>query len=122
MIGLAPDHETQPALVLLIATDCIYEGQNLQDCEFLVNYDIHRNRFASSNDFGRIDRIASTKHANPAGQLLANMGWTNTLTSGPASADAWCCSMYRPPARKNVIEFQAGKQMNDLEYRRSGVR
>ncbi|MBS0645197.1 MAG: DEAD/DEAH box helicase family protein [Verrucomicrobia bacterium] len=44
---------------LIIATDCISEGQNLQDCDFLVNYDIHWNPVRIIQRFGRIDRIGS---------------------------------------------------------------
>ncbi len=43
----------------LIATDCISEGQNLQDCDFLINYDIHWNPTRIIQRFGRIDRIGS---------------------------------------------------------------
>jgi len=45
---------------ILIATDCISEGQNLQDCDFLVNYDIHWNPVRIIQRFGRIDRLGST--------------------------------------------------------------
>ena len=45
---------------VLIGTDCISEGQNLQDCDFLVNYDIHWNPVRIIQRFGRIDRIGST--------------------------------------------------------------
>ena len=44
---------------VLIATDCISEGQNLQDCDYLVNYDIHWNPVRIIQRFGRIDRIGS---------------------------------------------------------------
>lgn len=44
---------------VLIGTDCISEGQNLQDCDFLVNYDIHWNPVRIIQRFGRIDRIGS---------------------------------------------------------------
>ena len=44
---------------ILIATDCISEGQNLQDCDTLVNYDIHWNPVRIIQRFGRIDRIGS---------------------------------------------------------------
>jgi SNF2 family DNA or RNA helicase len=47
---------------LLIATDCISEGQNLQDCDYLVNYDIHWNPVRIIQRFGRIDRIGSASH------------------------------------------------------------
>ncbi|HOC71994.1 MAG TPA: helicase-related protein [Candidatus Hydrogenedentes bacterium] len=52
---------------LLIATDCISEGQNLQDCDFLVNYDIHWNPVRIIQRFGRIDRLGSL---NPGIQLV----------------------------------------------------
>jgi len=52
---------------LLIATDCISEGQNLQDCDTLINYDIHWNPVRIIQRFGRIDRIGSI---NPAIQLI----------------------------------------------------
>ncbi|RYD32707.1 MAG: ATP-dependent helicase, partial [Verrucomicrobiaceae bacterium] len=52
---------------LLIATDCISEGQNLQDCDLLINYDIHWNPVRIIQRFGRIDRIGSK---NAAVQLV----------------------------------------------------
>ena len=47
---------------LIIATDCISEGQNLQDCDYLINYDIHWNPVRIIQRFGRIDRIGSASH------------------------------------------------------------
>ncbi len=44
---------------LVIGTDCISEGQNLQDCDYLINYDIHWNPVRIIQRFGRIDRIGS---------------------------------------------------------------
>ena len=44
---------------VLIATDCISEGQNIQDCDYLINYDIHWNPVRIIQRFGRIDRIGS---------------------------------------------------------------
>ena len=44
---------------ILFATDCISEGQNLQDCDCLVNYDIHWNPVRIIQRFGRIDRLGS---------------------------------------------------------------
>ena len=44
---------------ILIGTDCISEGQNLQDCDYLINYDIHWNPVRIIQRFGRIDRIGS---------------------------------------------------------------
>ena len=54
---LMPDNPTE--IDLLIATDCISEGQNLQDCDYLINYDIHWNPVRIIQRFGRIDRIGS---------------------------------------------------------------
>jgi len=51
--------EEQAELDLLIGTDCISEGQNLQDCDYLVNYDIHWNPVRIIQRYGRIDRIGS---------------------------------------------------------------
>jgi SNF2 family DNA or RNA helicase len=54
---LMPNSKTE--IDILIATDCISEGQNLQDCDYLVNYDIHWNPVRIIQRFGRIDRIGS---------------------------------------------------------------
>jgi len=54
---ILPDEPAE--LDLLIATDCISEGQNLQDCDYLINYDIHWNPVRIVQRFGRIDRIGS---------------------------------------------------------------
>lgn len=51
--------ESNVDIDILIATDCISEGQNLQDCDYLVNYDIHWNPVRIIQRFGRIDRIGS---------------------------------------------------------------
>jgi SNF2 family DNA or RNA helicase len=62
---LSKSRDKQPQLPqdeeidLLIATDCISEGQNLQDCDLLINYDIHWNPVRIIQRFGRIDRIGS---------------------------------------------------------------
>lgn len=50
---------TTQEIDILIATDCISEGQNLQDCDYLVNYDIHWNPVRIIQRFGRIDRLGS---------------------------------------------------------------
>jgi SNF2 family DNA or RNA helicase len=54
-----PSMQQAREIDLLIATDCISEGQNLQDCDYLVNYDIHWNPVRIIQRFGRIDRIGS---------------------------------------------------------------
>jgi SNF2 family DNA or RNA helicase len=59
--GRFPDQREE--IDLLIATDCISEGQNLQDCDLLINYDIHWNPVRIIQRFGRIDRIGSRNDA-----------------------------------------------------------
>ncbi len=54
---LMPNDRT--SIDVLIATDCISEGQNLQDCDYLINYDIHWNPVRIIQRFGRVDRIGS---------------------------------------------------------------
>jgi len=55
MLTIAQNEEID----ILIATDCISEGQNLQDCDYLINYDIHWNPVRIIQRFGRIDRLGS---------------------------------------------------------------
>lgn len=55
----AIDPKEKRTIDVLIATDCISEGQNLQDCDYLINYDIHWNPVRIIQRFGRIDRIGS---------------------------------------------------------------
>ena len=55
--AIMPDDPNQ--IDILIGTDCISEGQNLQDCDYLINYDIHWNPVRIIQRFGRIDRIGS---------------------------------------------------------------
>lgn len=65
---------------LLIATDCVSEGQNLQDCDTVVNYDIHWNPVRIIQRFGRIDRPArptSASSSSTSGQISS---WRNTST------------------------------------------
>ena len=54
--------EVKKEIDVLIATDCISEGQNLQDCDLVINYDIHWNPVRIMQRFGRIDRLGSRNH------------------------------------------------------------
>lgn len=58
-IAKARKNKDAPEIDILIATDCIAEGQNLQDCDTVINYDIHWNPVRIIQRFGRIDRIGS---------------------------------------------------------------
>ena len=63
LAGFAPRAQETPlggaGIDILVATDCLSEGQNLQDCDLVVNYDIHWNPVRLMQRFGRIDRLGS---------------------------------------------------------------
>ncbi len=89
---------TGPDIDLLIATDCISEGQNLQDCDTVLNYDIHWNPVRLIQRFGRIDRIGSRNRSvrmvnywptkdmdvylNLENRVMARMALVDTTASG----------------------------------------
>jgi len=92
---------------LLIATDCISEGQNLQDCDYLINYDIHWNPVRIIQRFGRIDRIGSR---NPAIQLV-NFWPTPNL-------DQYIKLKHRVEARMALVDIAATQEDNPLATRK----
>ena len=107
---------------VIIATDCISEGQNLQDCDYLINYDIHWNPVRIIQRFGRIDRIGST---NAVIQLV-NFWPTKDL-------DEYINLQQRVKGRmvlldvsatgeENMIESDESSEMKDLEYRRKQLK
>ena len=104
---------------LLIGTDCISEGQNLQDCDFLVNYDIHWNPVRIIQRFGRIDRIGSTNARIQLVNFWPNMELDEYLDLESRVSGRMVLLDVSATGEENVIEFQAGNQMNDLEYRRA---
>ncbi|MBF0247210.1 MAG: DEAD/DEAH box helicase family protein [Alphaproteobacteria bacterium] len=102
---------------LIIATDCISEGQNLQDCDFLVNYDIHWNPVRIIQRFGRIDRIGSPNERIQLVNFWPNMELDEYLDLESRVSGRMVLLDVSATGEENVIEFQAGNQMNDLEYR-----
>jgi hypothetical protein len=104
---------------LLIATDCISEGQNLQDCDFLINYDIHWNPVRIIQRFGRIDRIGSLNEQIQLVNFWPNMELDEYLDLESRVSGRMVLLDVSATGEENVIEFQAGNQMNDLEYRRA---
>ncbi|MGO8599003.1 helicase-related protein [Rhizobium ruizarguesonis] len=104
---------------LLIATDCISEGQNLQDCDFLINYDIHWNPVRIIQRFGRIDRIGSTNTCIQLVNFWPNIELDEYLDLESRVSGRMVLLDVSATGEENVIEFQAGNQMNDLEYRRA---
>lgn len=103
---------------ILFATDCISEWQNLQDCDYLINYDIHWNPVRIIQRFGRIDRIGSI---NDRIQLV-NF-WPNMELDEYIKLEArvrWRMILLDTSAtwEDNIIEYDESKEMNDLYYRK----
>src|SRR5574344_7249 len=104
---------------VLIATDCISEGQNLQDCDYLINYDIHWNPVRIIQRFGRIDRIGSK---NKDIQLV-NF-WPNI------TLDEYINLKSKVETRMKIVDMTAtgddnllsDEEKNDLEYRKSQLK
>ena len=104
---------------VLIATDCISEGQNLQDCDYLINYDIHWNPVRIIQRFGRIDRIGSR---NSVIQLVNY--WPNV------TLDEYIDLKGRVEARMKVSVLTSTgddnpispEEKGDLEYRREQLK
>jgi hypothetical protein len=114
-----PELAGEGQIDLLIATDCISEGQNLQDCDYLVNYDIHWNPVRIIQRFGRIDRIGSANARIQLVNFWPNMELDEYLDLESRVSGRMVLLDVSATGEENVIEFQAGNQMNDLEYRRA---
>ena len=110
---------SEPAEVdLLIGTDCISEGQNLQDCDYLINYDIHWNPVRIIQRFGRVDRIGSP---NSSIQLVNY--WPDI------SLDEYINLKDRVESRMMIADVSAtgddnvlSAQANDVSYRKEQLR
>lgn len=103
---------------LLIATDCISEGQNLQDCDWLVNYDIHWNPVRIIQRFGRIDRIGSPNQNIQLVNFWPNMELEEYIGLEQRVSGRMVLLDVSATGEENLIEQQSGNPMNDLEYRR----
>ena len=103
---------------ILFATDCISEGQNLQDCDFLVNYDIHWNPVRIIQRFGRIDRLGSTNEVIQLVNFWPNMELDEYIDLEARVAGRMVLLDISATGEENVIEYAEGDAMNDLEYRR----
>ena len=103
---------------LLIATDCISEGQNLQDCDWLINYDIHWNPVRIIQRFGRIDRIGSSNEYIQLVNFWPNMELEEYLRLEQRVSGRMVLLDISATGEENLIEQQSGDPMNDLEYRR----
>jgi hypothetical protein len=103
---------------LLIATDCISEGQNLQDCDWLVNYDIHWNPVRIIQRFGRIDRIGSPNQSIQLVNFWPNIELEEYIGLEQRVSGRMVLLDVSATGEENLIEQQSGNPMNDLEYRR----
>lgn len=101
---------------LLIATDCISEGQNLQDCDFLVNYDIHWNPVRIIQRFGRIDRLGSVNEQIQLVNFWPNMELDEYIDLEARVSGRMVLLDISATGEENVIDQR--KDMNDLDYRR----
>ena len=101
---------------LLFATDCISEGQNLQDCDWLVNYDIHWNPVRIIQRFGRVDRIGSINGSIQLVNFWPNMELDEYINLEARVSGRMVLLDISATGEENVIEFSP--KMNDLEYRR----
>ena len=103
---------------VVIGTDCISEGQNLQDCDYLINYDIHWNPVRIIQRFGRIDRIGST---NESIQLVNY--WPDI------TLDEYIRLRERVENRMHIVDITAtgddnvlSAKANDIAYRKEQLR
>ncbi|WP_367885527.1 helicase-related protein [Pseudogemmatithrix spongiicola] len=103
---------------LLIATDCISEGQNLQDCDWLINYDIHWNPVRIIQRFGRIDRLGSPNASIQLVNFWPNMELEEYIGLEQKVSGRMVLLDISATGEENLIEQQSGNPMNDLEYRR----
>ena len=103
---------------LIIATDCISEGQNLQDCDCVVNYDIHWNPVRIVQRFGRVDRLGSPNSVIKLVNFWPNMDLDSYIGLERSVSGKMMLLDVSATGEENLIEAQAGNQMNDLEYRR----
>lgn len=123
--AFAPRAKERPAdmadegeIDLLIATDCISEGQNLQDCDWLINYDIHWNPVRIIQRFGRIDRIGSPNQRIQLVNFWPNMELEEYIGLEQRVSGRMVLLDVSATGEENLIEQQSGNPMNDLEYRR----
>lgn len=99
---------------ILIATDCISEGQNLQDCDYLINYDIHWNPVRIIQRFGRIDRIGSKNDSITLVNFWPDITLDNYINLKQRVEDRMTISDMASTADDNILK----ENQKDLEYRK----
>ena len=110
----------KPEIDILIATDCISEGQNLQDCDYLINYDIHWNPVRIIQRFGRIDRIGSKNQVIQLVNFWPNMELDEYIHLESRVSGRMVMLDMSATGEENVIVDN--DSMNDLEYRKQQLK
>ena len=105
----------------MICTDCISEGQNLQDCDYLVNYDIHWNPVRIIQRFGRIDRIGSTNDNIQLVNFFPNIELDSFIDLVGRVKGRMVMLDVSATGEDNVISKDPS-DMKDLEYRKKQLK
>ena len=106
-------------LDILIATDCISEGQNLQDCDYLINYDIHWNPVRIIQRFGRIDRIGSKNERIQLVNFWPDMDLDEYINLKARVETRMKISVMTSTGDDDLINEE---EKGDLEYRRAQLK
>ena len=104
---------------VLIATDCISEGQNLQDCDYLINYDIHWNPVRIIQRFGRVDRIGSKNQYIQLVNFWPDMDLDEYINLKSRVETRMKISVMTSTGDDNLI---SPEEKGDLEYRRAQLK
>lgn len=111
-----PYKNNREEIDILIATDCISEGQNLQDCDTVINYDIHWNPVRIIQRFGRIDRLGSKNEKIQMVNFWPNLELDEYINLEKRVKDKMMLLDISATGEDNLISSQ--EKMNDLEYRK----
>jgi SNF2 family DNA or RNA helicase len=103
---------------LLIGTDCISEGQNLQDCDYLINYDIHWNPVRIIQRFGRVDRIGSSNNSIQLVNYWPDISLDEYINLKERVESRMMIADVSATGDDNVLSAQA----NDVSYRKEQLR
>ncbi|MGW3657096.1 helicase-related protein [Streptomyces sp. NPDC005151] len=106
-----------PQIDIVIATDTISEGQNLQDCDTVVNYDIHWNPVRIVQRFGRVDRLGTTNTSVQLVNFWPNMDLDAYINLETRVSSRMTLLDVSATGEENVLNVTSG-DMNDLDYRR----
>lgn len=114
---LLPDSNDE--IDILIATDCISEGQNLQDCDCVINYDIHWNPVRIIQRFGRVDRIGSKNESIQLVNFWPDMDLDEYINLKGRVETRMKISIMSSTGDDNLINAE---EKGDLEYRKQQLK